>query len=151
MSMSTLPFWLETLVIGVIFFICAGLFAPYVSGEDQEKARKVERFFCEAPVGGLVPITIRSRVDLPGLGFYPVLMLILVADVAYCVEEAATAVAATNLFVVIIAVLIADALLWVGIQLAMSFAAMKIERDLEVYYRRTYYVDVKHDIEFIRI
>ena len=149
--MSTLPFWLETLVIGVVFFVCAGLFAPYVSGEDQEKARKVDRFYDDAPMDGLVPITIRSRVDLPGLGFYPVLMLILVADVAYCVEEAATAVAATNLFVVIIAVLIVDALLWVGILLAMSFAAMKIERDLEVYYRRTYYVDVKHDIEFIRI
>ena len=151
MSMSTLPIWAEILILGMVFFVFSGMFAPYVSAKDQEKARRVERFFEKMPEGGLVPITIRSRVDLAGMAFYPLIMLLVVSNVAFFIESFATVSEYINPFLLIMMVIVTDFMLRIIIQAMMSLAATVISSSLEKYYRRTYYVDVKLDTEFDKI
>lgn len=151
MSMSTLPIWAEILVFGMVFFVFAGMFAPYVSAEDQEKARKVDRFFDKMPESGLVPITIRSRVDLEGLAFYPVIMLIVISNLVFFIESFAIVSEAIGPFLPILTLIVADLTFPIIIQSMMSLAATIISCSLEKYYRRTYYVDVKLDTEFDKI
>ena len=151
MSMSTLPIWLEIILFGMIFFAFAGLFAPYVSAKDEEKARKVDRLFGKKPDSGLIPITIRCRVDLAGLGYCPAIMLIVIANVAFCIESFSVVSKYVSPFLLVAGVAIIDFLLWIMIQAIMSIAATVISRALERYYRRTYYVDVEIDTEFDRI
>ena len=155
MSISTFPVWLEILSVGIILLVFAGLFTPYVSAEDQEKARRVPKIAGTTYAGEKLPIKIRNRIELGTVMVRLVPALLGMVDAVYLVESSRAAVEAIGLgklsgyVIVVFGMVLVDMTVWIGIMVLVALAASWVERDLARYYADHYNVTVVCDTEGI--